>query len=67
MASQYGQGSQAGESDGTDMPSEASVETLRERHPELNGLAAMNDEQKIDMFQGILADLREDLDNQQRA
>ncbi|WEV66488.1 MULTISPECIES: hypothetical protein [unclassified Bifidobacterium] len=58
--SPFGNGGQA------QFQSETSFEDLRERYDELDGLAQMDDEQKIEAFRGVLATLNTKLNSQQQ-
>ncbi|MDF7640935.1 hypothetical protein PT279_04950 [Bifidobacterium sp. ESL0784] len=65
MVDRYEQSPGTGDVDDIESRNATSSENLRDRYPQLEALASMDDEQKIESFRAVLAMLNEDL-NQQR-
>ncbi|WEV73339.1 hypothetical protein OZX74_05140 [Bifidobacterium sp. ESL0798] len=65
MVDRYEQSPGTGDVDDIESLNSASCENLRARYPQLEALASMDDEQKIEAFRAVLATLNEDLNQQQ--
>ncbi|WEV63344.1 hypothetical protein [Bifidobacterium sp. ESL0732] len=67
MVARYADNPQTDDADDLESRKGTSFENLRAHYTELEGLADMDAEQKIEVFQDVLSTLRGDLDSQQRA